>query len=239
MFDFLFRKKSKLEQENPHLEQLFKIIKIKPRNPEVYLQALRHKSVYESSFQNNERLEFLGDSILDSVVAEVLYEKYPQAKEGFLTRIRSRIVSRTSLNNLGISLHLHKLLEVQMSREITETSLSGNALEALIGAIYIDQGFDRTNRFIREKLIEPYINFDSLLTQEPDPKSRLIEKSQKYKVRVVFKTAITKKEDPQSFVCTVIYNGEEIAEAFGQSKKKAEQKAAAEALRRLESSYTS
>lgn len=234
MFNFFFWKKSKLEQENPHLQELLKIIKIKPNNPEVYLQALRHKSVYESSFQNNERLEFLGDSILDSVVAEILYQKYPQAKEGFLTRIRSRIVSRTSLNNFGISLHLHELLEVQMSREITETSLSGNALEALIGAIYIDQGFGVTNEFIREKLIKPYINFDQLLTQEPDPKSRLIEKSQKYKVRVLFQTSILKNEDPQAFVCTVVYNGEEIAEAFGKSKKKAEQKAAAEALRKLE-----
>ena len=234
MFNFFFWKKSNLVKENSHLQKLLQIINIKPKDPAVYLQALRHKSVYESSFENNERLEFLGDSILDSVVAQVLYEKYPQAKEGFLTKIRSRIVSRTSLNNIGISLHLHELLEVQMSREITETSLSGNALEALIGAIYIDQGFDQTNKFIREKLLAPYINFDNLLTQEPDPKSRLIEKSQKYKVRVVFQTSILTKEDPQSFQCIVVYNGEEIAEAFGKSKKKAEQKAAAEALRVLD-----
>lgn len=233
MFSFFFRKKSKLEKDNPHLEELLRSIGIRTSKPELYLQALRHKSLYESSFENNERLEFLGDSILDSVVAEVLYEKFPQGKEGFLTQIRSRIVSRTSLNNLGIALHLNTLIEAQMSREIKETALSGNALEALIGAIYLDQGFQKTNTFIRERILAPHIDFSNLLTQEPDPKSRIIEKAQKNKVKVNFLTSIHKKEEPYSFESKVIFNGEEIACAFGQSKKKAEQKAAAQALSKL------
>tara|TARA_R110002050_G_scaffold221441_1_gene357326 strand:- start:125991 stop:126569 length:579 start_codon:yes stop_codon:yes gene_type:complete len=186
--------------------------------------------MYESSFENNERLEFLGDSILDAVVAEVLYEKFPQGKEGFLTQIRSRIVSRSRLNKLGIALQLDQLIEVQMSRNVKETSLSGNALEALIGAIYLDKGFAKTNLFIREQLLAAHIDFSQLLTQEPDPKSRVIETAQKNKVKVVFKTAIYNREDPQSFECKVVFDGEEIANAFGPSKKKAEQKAAAEAL---------
>jgi ribonuclease-3 len=233
VFSFFKWGKSPLEKENTHLESLLSSLKIKTNKPELYLQALRHKSVYESSFQNNERLEFLGDSILDSVVAEVLYEKFPQGKEGFLTQIRSRIVSRSNLNRLGISLQLDKLIEVQMGREIRETSLSGNALEALIGAIYLDKGFIATNKFIREQLIAPHINFNTILTQEPDPKSRVIERAQKNKVKVLFLTSIFQKEEPQSFVSKVIFDGEEIASATGASKKKAEQKAAAEALNKL------
>ena len=137
VFNFFKWGKSPIEKENPHVEKLLKSIGISTDKPELYLQALRHKSVYESSYQNNERLEFLGDSILDSVIAEILFEKFPQGKEGFLTQIRSRIVSRSSLNNLGFSLGLDKLIEAQMSRDVKETSLSGNALEALIGAIYL------------------------------------------------------------------------------------------------------
>lgn len=235
MFGFFNRKTAILEKENPHLRTLLKSLGIRTSKPELYLQALRHKSVYESSFQNNERLEFLGDSILDSVVAEVLYEKFPQGKEGFLTQIRSRIVSRSSLNNLGIALQLDRLIEVQMGREIKETSLSGNALEAVIGAYYLDKGFKATNKFIRNQILAPHVDFNTILTQEPDPKSRVIEKAQKNKVKVHFHTSIFQREEPQSFQSKVIFDGTEIASALGASKKKAEQKAAAEALKQIES----
>ena len=232
MFSF-FKRKSTVEKENPHVATLLRSLKIKTSKPELYLQVLRHKSVYESSFQNNERLEFLGDSILDSVVAEVLFEKFPQGKEGFLTQIRSRIVSRANLNRLGIALGLNKLIEVQMGGEIKDTSLSGNALEALIGAIYLDKGFDFTSKFIRDKLLAPHIDFDAILTSEPDPKSRVIEIAQKRKVKVNFNTSLHHKDEPQAFLCKVIYGGEELASAIGLSKKKAEQKAAAEAFQKL------
>jgi len=232
MFSF-FKRKSIIEKENPHVVTLLKSLKIKTSSPELYLQVLRHKSVYESSFQNNERLEYLGDSILDSVVAEVLFHKYPQGKEGFLTQIRSRIVSRANLNRLGIALGLDQLIEVQMGGEIKDTSLSGNALEALIGAIYLDKGFETTSKFIREKLLAPHIDFDHILTSEPDPKSRVIEFAQKNKIKVHFNTSMYNKEEPQTFICKVLFNGEQIAEAIGLSKKKAEQKAAAEAIIKL------
>lgn len=233
MFGFLKWGKSQIEKDNPHVDKLIQSIGISTNRPELYLQALRHKSLYESSYQNNERLEFLGDSILDSVVAEVLFEKFPQGKEGFLTQIRSRIVSRTSLNNLGFALGLDKLIEAQMSRDVKETSLSGNALEALIGAIYIDKGFIFTSEFIRRKIIGPHIHFDTILTYEPDPKSRIIERAQKRKVKVHFNTTVFEKDDPQSFQSKVLFDGDEIASAIGSSKKKAEQKAAAEALKFL------
>jgi len=230
VFSFFNWRKSPVEKENPNVSKLLNTIGLKTAKAELYLQALRHKSVYESSYENNERLEFLGDSILDSVVAEVLYEKFPQAKEGFLTQIRSRIVSRSSLNKLGFALGLDQLIDAQMSRDVKETSLAGNALEALIGAIYIDKGFTVVNTFIRKKLIEPHIHFDTILSHESDPKSRVIEYAQKKKVRVSFKTSLHQKEEPQSFKSTVVYDGDEIAFAFGPSKKKAEQKAAAEAI---------
>ena len=232
MFSF-FKRKSTIEKENPHVDNLLKSLKISTSKPELYLQVLRHKSVYESSFQNNERLEFLGDSILDSVVAEILFEKFPQGKEGFLTQIRSRIVSRANLNRLGIALGLNELIEVQMGGEIKETSLSGNALEALIGAIYLDKGFEYSSKFIRNKLITPHINFDVILTIEPDPKSRVIEYAQKNKSKVQFNTKLNNKEEPQDFLCKVIFDGNELASAIGPSKKKAEQKAAAEVLKKL------
>lgn len=232
MFNF-FKRKSTIELENQHLVDLLASLKISTKKPELYLQALRHKSVYESSYQNNERLEFLGDSILDSVIAQILFHKFPEGKEGFLTRIRSRIVSRANLNRLGIALGLDQLIEVQMGGEIKDTSLTGNALEALIGAMYLDKGFKFTANFIREKLLAPYINFNDILTSEPDPKSRVIELAQKNKIKLHFNTSIYQKEEPQSFKCNVMYGGDELASAIGTSKKKAEQKAAAEALDKL------
>ena len=233
MFEFLKWGKSPVEKENPHVITLLSSLGIKTSRAKLYLQALRHKSLYESSYQNNERLEFLGDSILDSVIAEILFEKFPQAKEGFLTQIRARIVSRDSLNNLGFALGLDKLIEAQMSRDVKDTSLSGNALEALIGAIYLDKGFQYTNDFIRNKIVKPHIHFDTILTHESDPKSRVIELAQKRKVKVYFHTSLFQKEEPQSFQSKVIFNGEEVAKASGLSKKKAEQKAAAAALKIL------
>lgn len=230
MFSFFHWGKSPIEKENPNISKLLTNLGVKTTKPELYLQALRHKSLYESSYENNERLEFLGDSILDSVVAEVLFEKFPQAKEGFLTQIRARIVSRTSLNKLGFALGLDQLIDAQMSRDVKETSLAGNALEALIGAIFLDKGFMVVNAFIREKLIEPHIHFDTILTHESDPKSRVIELAQKKRIKVSFKTVLYQKEEPQSFQCIVVFQGNEIATAYGPSKKKAEQKAAAEAL---------
>lgn len=231
MFGFFKRKSTKLLEENPHLAALLMSLKIKTSKPELYLQSLRHKSVYESTYQNNERLEFLGDSILDSVVAEVLFEKFPQAKEGFLTQMRSRIVSRSNLNRLGIALGLNKHIEVRMERDVSETSLSGNALEAIIGAVYMDKGFDQANEFIRYKILAPYVDFNAIVKLEHDPKSRIIEKAQKERKKVYFNTGLVEKGEPQSFKCTVVFNGDEVATAFGSSKKKAEQKAAAEALK--------
>ena len=231
MFSFFKRKKPQLLEDNPHLDNLLASLKIKTSKPELYLQSLRHKSVYESTFQNNERLEFLGDSILDSVIAEVLYEKFPQAKEGFLTQMRSRIVSRSNLNRLGISLGLDSFIEVQMERNVSDTSLSGNALEALIGAVYLDKGFQDANEFIRYKILAPYVDFNAIITLEHDPKSRIIEKAQKARKKVYFNTGLFEKGEPQSFKCTVVFDREEVSTAFGPSKKKAEQKAAAEALK--------
>ena len=163
------------------MARLLDILHIKSSQPELYLQALRHKSVYDSSYQNNERLEFLGDTILDSVVAEVLYKRFPQAKEGFLTQIKSRIVSRSNLNRIGIAIGLDDLLEVQMANEIRTTSLSGNALEALIGAIYLDRGYPYCKKFIYKRIINPYVDIEKLEGRIISYKSVLIEWCQKEK----------------------------------------------------------
>lgn len=231
MFGFFKRKKKPQNQAIPaNTQSLLNAIGLSTTQPELYTQSLRHKSLFESIHSNNERLEFLGDSVLDIVVTEYLFNKFPEAKEGFLTRLRSRIVSRQSLNNIGITLGLHALIEAQMGRDIKETALSGNAFEALIGAIYLDKGLAATQEFLVEKVFETIIHFDDLLNTEIDHKSRLLEYCQKHQYPIEFNTEMIDRFQPL-FESTVEVNHEVLAKAEGPSKKKAEQNASAKALK--------
>lgn len=234
MFRF-FRLKSRFDNINPpHIATFIASIGIKTRQLHLFTQALRHKSIYDCIDQNNERLEFLGDAILDAVIAEILFDKFPDHDEGFLTQIRSRIVNRSSLNHLGMSLGLDSIIQAKTSREIKDTSLVGNALEALIGAIYRDKGYCYTYRFVQNKIIAPHIDFDDILHLEIDSKSRIIEFGQKKRIKIYFETVYSDPSEPDSFKCNVIVDEKRIAQSFGLSKKKAEQSAAAIALSRIE-----
>lgn len=147
--------------KEPYLS-IYKIVGFYPDNIQLYKQAFLHKSQSieddEGKWLNNERLEFLGDAILSAVVADIVYKHFQNKREGFLTNTRSKIVSRDSMNRIGLSLGIDHLLRysinVHAQHEAHNSNMLGNALEALIGAIYLDQGFDACYRFIDDVLIK-------------------------------------------------------------------------------------
>ncbi len=196
-----------------------------PKKLSIYKLAFLHKS---ASAKNNERLEFLGDAILSSVVANFLYEKFPYKKEGFLTKIRSRIVSRNNLNFVAKKLNLSKFmifLNVKDSKNIY-----GNTLEALIGAIFIDKGYEKTKKFIIRRIIDKYIDLNEIQKKDINFKSQLLELTQKNKKEMFFETKLYIFEK-NKFISKVFVNNEELGIGFGSSKKEAEQKASKESLK--------
>ena len=169
---------------------LFKILGFAPNDIQIYELALVHKSsplkLEENKWANNERLEYLGDAILDAVVADILYKQYPTKREGFLTNTRSKIVQRETLDQLAIKIGLDKLVIYSAKLCSHSNHLYGNALEAFIGAIYLDQGYDKTYQFIRDRLIKRHLNVEELIRKEVNFKSNLIEWSQKNKIDISF-----------------------------------------------------
>lgn len=212
-------------------KKLAEVLGYKPKDVAPYLQAFNHKSANKGIESNNERLEFLGDSVLDLVVSEHLFNRFPKKNEGFLTQQRSRYVSRSSLNRIAFDLNLDKYIKCKIDLPIEQTSICGNTLEALVGAIYVDRGFDKAVEFINEKLL---INADSFVEdnkEEFDPKSRLIEHCQQSKKHIIFETeASNKKEADRKFVSQITINGQSLGRGFGASKKKAEQQASKNVL---------
>lgn len=200
-----------------------------------YVQALRHHSASNTVHKNgsrdsNERLEYLGDSVLNTVVAELLFNRFPYKNEGFLTEMRSKIVSRESLNDLAIKIGLSHIVQYD-KRAIglhTKNSIFGNALEAFIGAIFLDGGFELAKRFILKKLIT-HLDLDTLQHVEKNHKGRLIEWSQKQGSTIEFDTQEDTSRKQRIFNIKVIVNGEVVGSAEHISKKKAEQLAAEKA----------
>ena len=216
--------------------KIWELTGVAPSNPIIFKVAFQHKSSANNKvakMQSNERLEYLGDSILSTVVAEYLFQKYPYANEGFLTKMRSKIVQRRTLNNIANSMSLDYLL-----REFNHTRISpamvGNALEALIGAVYLEKGYDGTKQFILTKMIKPYIDLDSLEKHDDNYKSRLLEYCQKENKEIEYKLLDRIKQNKRDrFKVAVIIDNEScgIAEEF--NKKNAEQIASHKALIRM------
>ena len=209
-----------------------------PRNLELYKLALRHKSVapeIKNGFKNsNERLEFLGDAILDAAVAHYLFGKFPFKDEGFLTKLRAKIVSRSHLNQLAGRLSLDQLIDSNLELDTLKTSIAGDALEALIGALYLDKGYKKTLWFIHHKMIRDFIDLDELQFNVSDHKSQLIEWCQKNKKPIRFDTS--EEDGPgheNRYLAKVVIDGTEHGMGRGLSKKKAEQNAAKRALESL------
>ncbi|MCU4162695.1 ribonuclease III [Carboxylicivirga caseinilyticus] len=212
-----------------------------PSSIELYEQAMIHKSAmlkdaHTKRYMNNERLEYLGDAILGSIVAEVLYEYFPHKNEGFLTKTRSRIVNRSLLNSVALEMDLHKWVKTQSLLDVSQTSILGDALEALIGAVYLDKGYNKCKQFVSEKIINHYIDLPKIAREDNNYKSLLIEWGQKQKKTVNFITEElhTFEETTIKFKAKALIDEELFGEGEGYSKKEAQQNAAHQALEHIE-----
>lgn len=219
----------------------YRILGFYPRNIELYHQALLHKSTSLRSEHgrpiNNERLEFLGDAILDAIVGDIVYKYFEGKREGFLTNTRSKIVQRETLNKLAVEIGLDKLIKYSSRSSSHNSYMYGNAFEAFIGAIYLDQGYRRCKKFLEERIIAPYIDLDQLSRKEVNFKSKLIEWCQKNKVKVSFELieqALDEDSNP-IFQTEVLVEGISAGEGNGYSKKESQQNAAQSALDKIKS----
>lgn len=215
------------------LRRSFRIIVGKyPLNLALYKQAMIHVSIAKINNRgikkSYERLEYLGDAVLNMVVAEFLYLRYPFREEGFLTEIRAKIVSGESLNQLSQKIGLTKM--VMYDSQPVSKSIYGDALEALIGAIYLDRGLHFCKKFVKDKLINPHYDMDKLITTIINYKSKLLEWSQKENMSIRFDTVNGKD---RKFITRVIINEIPRAKGYGFSKKKAEQDAARKTYEQL------
>nr|WP_297165637.1 ribonuclease III [uncultured Dysgonomonas sp.] len=217
----------------------YKILNFYPYNITLYEQALLHKSssikLKDGRWINNERLEFLGDAILDAIVADIVFKEFEYKKEGFLTNMRSKIVQRETLNKLALDLGLDRLIKSSAKTGNHKTHMYGNALEALIGAIYLDQGYRIAKKFVYERLIVEHLNIDTVAQQEVNFKSRLIEWSQKNKIPIEFRLieSFTDNNNNPIFYTAVDIYDLESGTGRGYSKKESQQKAAEEALNKI------
>ena len=193
MIDFLLRPYRRNFGENRLyyriIDDMFGFI---PHNIELYKLALIHKSasliLEDGRAINNERLEFLGDAVIEAVTSDYLFIEFPDRDEGFMTQLRSRIVSRQSLNELAVHLGLDRQVISNSGAGIVQKHIYGDAFEAMMGAIYLDQGYDFVNRLLINGIYYRYLNLDELIESETDFKSRLIEWSQKNHHRILFRT---------------------------------------------------
>ncbi len=183
---------------------------------------------------NNERLEYLGDSVLDAVIADFLYYRFPSGDEGFLTQMRSKIVNGTNLSELARLLRINKLVVTNISQSVSKKHIYEDAFEAFIGAMYLDYGYMFVKKYVINHLLVKYIDVDKLLTINSNYKSQLIEWGQKYKKEVEFYTDL-ESYNSKYFVCYVRIEGENVSSGTGLSKKEAEQKASKVALEKIES----
>ena len=219
--------------------RFYEILGFYPHRIEFYEQAVVHRSIGIKSAKgrplNNERLEFLGDAILDAVVADILYKKFEGKREGFLTNTRSKIVQRETLNRVGAKIGLDRVLRSSTHQQAHNSHLLGNAFEALVGAIYLDRGYDACVRFMEKRIIAPYLNLDKLSRKEMNFKSKLIEWSQKSKCELAFDIVGESYDEEQClmFECVVKIENTEAGRGKGYSKKEAQQEAARQTLKKI------
>lgn len=219
----------------------YKILGFFPRNIRFYEQALLHKSTSIRSEKgrplNNERLEFLGDAILDAIVGDIVYKHFEGRREGFLTNTRSKIVQRETLNKLAVEIGLDKLVKYSTRSSSHNSYMYGNAFEAFIGAIYLDQGYERCKQFMEKKILKNYIDLDKMSRKEVNFKSKLIEWSQKTKMEVSFELIeqfLDQDYNPM-FHTEVRIEGLSAGTGTGYSKKESQQNAAQMALKKIKS----
>lgn len=225
----LFNKKS--EQDLTFSSTLKGLINKKPKNLELYKLAFRHTSVTGDS---NERLEYLGDAILGAVVAEFLFKKFPYKDEGFLTEVRSRIVKRESLNGIAMRMGFKNLIQYDKRSTSSISSMLGNALEAFVGAIYLDCGYKFTKKYIINTMIADYVDLNDIVKNDTNFKSTIIEWAQKGQKKLSFEIInVDGAHHKKVYTAAVIIDEKEIAQGTNSNKKKAEQAAAKKAIQVL------
>lgn len=213
------------------------ILGFSPGNLSLYRKAFTHSSASNQAKdrgvvkESYERLEFLGDAILSAVIADFLFKKFPLKDEGFLTKVRSRIVSRQQLGKLAFKFGLDKMIQAESGVTGRSSSINGDVFEAIIGAIYLDKGYIFTSAFIRDTIIRYHLDIDEIESVDTDYKSKLIEWAQKNRKELKFKLVEEKGTGSQKlFVVEIVVDGEGFGRSESFSKKKAEQEAAAVAI---------
>ena len=238
--DIIDRIKLPFRKEKELFSALYDILGFFPHDIDLYKQALLHKSMGRRNEKgrpiNNERLEFLGDAILDAVVGDIVFRHFEGKREGFLTNTRSKLVSRSTLGKLSQEMGIPQLISSANHSTSHNSYMNGNAFEALVGAIYLDRGYDACMRFMERRILNQLINIDKVAYKEVNFKSKLLEWSQKNRVKMEFRD-LSQTKDEQSgspvFTTQVFIEGIEGCKGTGYSKKESQQQASKETLQRL------
>ncbi len=211
------------------------VIGYSPSNILLYKTALTHRSIRETSDENNERLEYLGDAVLSALIADYLFKRYPYKEEGFLTEMRSKMVNRQQLNDIAIKMGLKKITVYNKSDASLKTSqIFGNTLEALVGAVYLDKGYRKTSRWVTERIIIPHMFMEDLEILEINHKNKLYGWANKNGKQLEFDTVNEHMENGRRlFTVAAVINGKAIAQGKAFNKKDASQIAAQLAVEKL------
>ena len=226
---------SRSNQDGNFFLQLKRILGFSPKNKTLYLKAFTHRSMNIKDDKGNainyERLEFVGDAMLSAVIASYLFSEVPQGDEGYLTKMRSKVVSREHLNELGKELNLIDLVESKIPKSNFGNNIHGNLFEALVGAIYLDRGYKYCEKFVYSKIIKPHVDIETLEGKVISYKSLLIEWCQKEKKTFEYEVyEDTGNDELKHFSVKLSIDKKVIAKARATSKKKAEEKASKRAF---------
>lgn len=239
VINLIDRVKYSFRKDKELISALYAILGFYPHDLKLYRVALAHKSqAYRTAggaSYNNERLEFLGDAVLETVVSDILFHRYERRNEGFLTSTRSKIVQRTSLNRLAAEIGLDRLIKASTASGVHHNNIGGNAFEALVGAIYLDRGYSFCRWFVEKRIVGRLLDLDGVAKKEVNFKSKLLEWTQKNRIIADYK--MSQKEGQAGgetvFTSTVVIEGVKAGTGTGHSKKESHQAAAREALVRL------
>ena len=231
----MFRWFRKDKELSSFRRQLSNVTGIRPGNIGLYRTALSHRSVREGADENNERLEFLGDAVLSSVIGHYLFRKYPYKGEGFLTEMRSKMVNRQKLNEIALKMGLKKItIYNKADQGLKGSQIFGNTLEALIGAIYLDKGYLKTQRWVEARIILPHLSIEDLEAVEINIKNKIYGWAQKQGKSVDFVTIDESVQNGRRiFTMAVTIDGQAISIAKGINKKDAGNMAAQQAVEKL------
>lgn len=216
-------------------KQLQNVLGFSPSDLSLYKTALSHRSVREGADENNERLEFLGDAVLSSVIGHYLFRKYPYKGEGFLTEMRSKMVNRHKLNEIALKMGLKKITFYnKLDNALKISQIFGNTLEALIGAVYLDKGYKKTQKWVEDYIISPHLFTEDLESIEINIKNKLYGWANKNGKQLEFETLEEKFENGRRlFTIGATVDGELLSQAKGYNKKDASQIAAQMAVEKL------